>query len=74
MPQLPLQAGRNHWNKAVVWVNTSYQTYSDSTGIAQVGKDRPTTTKPYYPNSSNPLLNHVPEHHIQMVFKHIWKW
>jgi len=24
--------------------------------------------------SNNPLLNHVPEHHIQMVFKHIQGW
>ena len=27
----------------------------------------PTTTWPYYPNSNNPPLNHVPEHHIQMI-------
>jgi len=27
-----------------------------------------------HPNSNNPPLNHVPEHHIQMVFKHIQGW
>ena len=27
-----------------------------------------------YPNSNNPPLNHVPEHHIQTVFKHIQGW
>jgi len=26
------------------------------------------------PNSNNPPLNHVPEHHVQMVFKHIQGW
>ena len=26
------------------------------------------------PNCNNPLLNHVPEHHIQIVFKHIQGW
>ena len=29
----------------------------------------PTTTYPFYPKSNNPLLNRVPEHHIQMVFR-----
>jgi len=26
------------------------------------------------PNSNNSPLNHVPEHHIQMIFKHIQGW
>ena len=32
----------------------------------------PTTTQPSYPNK--PPLNHVLEHHIQTVFKHIQGW
>ena len=32
------------------------------------------STQPYNPNSNNPLLNHVPEQHSQMVFKHMQGW
>ena len=47
--------------------------------MAQVGKDlkdhqvQPQPNQ-FYPNSNNPLLNHDPEHDIQMVFKHIQGW
>ena len=45
-------------------------------GIAQVGKDLQdhqvqAQPEPYYPNSNNPPLHHIPKHHIQMVFNRL---
>jgi len=46
--------------------------------IAQIGQDLKNQQVQPQPNhttlTNSPLLNHVPEHHIQMVFKHIQGW
>ena len=57
---------------------TTFKIISQNHRIAQVGKDLKDHRVQPQPDHStltnNPLLNHVPEHHIQMVFKYMQGW
>jgi len=70
------------WHALISVIPIFWILISQNHRIAQVGK-KSNQTWPYYPNSNNPPLNHVPEHHISFqnnytaqhsiyVFVYLW--